>query len=180
MERELGPAELKQALSGLLDLSTMTLATCGQEGDPHAADVYFGCGEELVLYFFSDPESQHSRDLRGNPRAAVTIHPQEERWEQILGLQMRGVVQSIKSQTAWQSAWEVYREKFPFVSELQDLIAINQLYSFRPHWIRLVDNNQGFGFNQEWGLNSPENGGEEDRTWRLLGNRNKGSKAADG
>lgn len=130
----------------------MTLATSGRDGDVHAADVYFACGEQLDLYFFSDAESQHSMDLRGEERAAVTIHADRVRWEDILGLQMRGICRAISETGEWQTGWGVYLAKFPFVSNLADVIKVNQLYAFSPCWVRLVDNSRGFGFKREWKL----------------------------
>lgn len=180
MERELDPAELKKVLSNVLELSTMSLATCGPGGEPHAADVYFASDDGLTLYFFSDQESQHGMDIRRDPRVAITIHADRSGWEQILGVQMRGLIDVIVSKTAWQRAWEVYRDKFPFVSQLEDVIAENQLFGFVPHWIRLVDNNQGFGFNREWILSISEKDGETMRVWQMVSDQGKSAGVIDG
>jgi uncharacterized protein YhbP (UPF0306 family) len=168
MERILEPAQLKSALENLLGLSTMTLATTSRDGEVHAADVYFACGEQLDLYFFSDAESQHSMDLRGEERAAVTIHADRDRWEEILGLQMRGICSAIPETGKWKSGWDVYLAKFPFVSDLADLIKVNQLYAFSPHWVRLVDNSRGFGFKREWRLTKVEAHEEEADRWEQV------------
>jgi len=173
MERVIEPAKLKSLLEGLLGLSTMTLATSGPDGEVHAADVYFACDEQLTLYFFSDPESQHSLDAQRDSRAAITIHAHRAGWEQILGLQMRGICEEISTPTEWQQAWEVYLAKFPFVSDLEEVIKVNQLFGFAPWWIRLVDNSQGFGFKQEWKLAQAVIDGEEVRRWEQLGDQSK-------
>ena len=170
MERLLEPASLKNELEGLLRLSTMTLATSGLDEEAHAADVYFASDEQLTLYFFSEASSQHSMDIRQDPRAAITIHRADQAgWEQIQGLQMRGMVKEISSQTLWQQAWEIYRKKFPFVSDLEEVIKVNQLYGFAPGWIRLVDNSQGFGFKREWKVKTTENDGGGIRLWEQQG-----------
>ena len=47
-------------LSSLLALSTMTLATADQQGNPHAAPVYFvtdGLEQNLRFYYFSEETS---------------------------------------------------------------------------------------------------------------------------
>ena len=180
MERFLDPARLKSSLADLLSLSTMTVATSGSDGEAHAADVYFASDEQLTLYFFSDSNSQHGVDIRRDPRAAITIHAGQGGWEQILGLQMRGVINAISDQALWQQAWDVYRVKFPFVSELEDVVAINQLYGFNPYWMRLVDNSQGFGFNQEWKIENPERDGGPGRVWQQISGQNKGTRKANG
>ena len=180
MERVLEPSYLKRSLANLLGLSTMTIATSGPDNEPHAADVYFAFDEQLTLYFFSDASSQHSIDIHRDPRAAITIHADQVGWEQILGLQMRGVIEVISSRTSWQQAWEVYREKFPFVNDLEEIVAVNQMYGFKPGWIRLVDNSQGFGFNQEWQAHIIDEEGEKVRIWQEITTPDKSSRKVNG
>ncbi len=138
---------------------TMSLATIGSDGEPHAADVYFSTlgdsDSARTLYFFSDAHSQHSMDLAVNPRAAVTIHPQGGHpqvagWQEIRGVQMRGQVCVVEPGTAWDAAWAGYLVKFPFASALKDIVARNTLYAFRPDWVRRIDNRRGFGYKEEW------------------------------
>jgi uncharacterized protein len=142
----------QRALAELLAVSTLTLATTGPGGEPHAAPVYFAVAGELRLYFFSDPHSRHSQDLDGDPRAAAAIYPECEGWQDIRGLQLRGEVWPVVPGAEWDQAWKAYLQKFPFVGKLQAVVARNQLYVLRPEWIRLVDNRQGFGFKEEWTL----------------------------
>ena len=134
----------------LLALSTMTLATAGPDGEPHAAAVYFAADDRPNLYFFSDPESQHIQDIIRDGRAAATIHPECFDWQEIRGLQLRGTVQWVDRGPEWDRAWKLYSAKFPFVAELEAVISINQFYVLISNWIRLVDNRRGLGFKQEW------------------------------
>jgi len=136
----------------LISVTTLTLATCGADGAPHAAPVYFAADEELRLYFFSDPVSQHSLDLEHDPRAAVAIYPECHGWQEIRGLQLRGEVRRVSPGAEWEAAWALYAARFPFVEELKEAVARTALYVFVPHWARLVDNRRGFGFKQEWSL----------------------------
>ena len=166
----------KVHLAHLLIPSTLTLATCGPDGEPHAAPVYFaaegilsleeasitggleiqpdlqGMRQALRLYFFSAAESQHGQDIARDPRAAVALYPESERWQDIRGLQMRGEVQAIDPGPQWDQAWKHYQAKFSFVKALQPVVARNRLYVFIPRWVRLIDNRQGFGYKQEWVL----------------------------
>ena len=154
-------------MDDLLLVSTMTLATQGPEG-PHAAPVYFAAqpssglkallaqgGAGLRLYFFSDPESLHGRQLAANPQAAAAIYPAAEGWQDIRGLQIRGQVLRLPPGPDWESAWQCYQAKFPFVTVLKQAVAINAMYAFIPTWLRLVDNARGLGFRQEWKLQTP-------------------------
>ena len=140
----------KSFIINLLSISTMTLATSDPDGGPNAAAVYFAADDDLHLYFFSDPGSQHSQHVAYNPRAAVALFPLCLGWEDIRGLQMRGEVHLVERGPEWDVGWEIYAAKFPFVKELKEIIASNTLYVFIPHWVRQVDNSRGFGFKQEW------------------------------
>lgn len=130
----------------------LTLATTGSDGEPHAADVYFAADENLNLFFFSHPASQHAQDILQNPRAAATIHPECLDWREIRGLQLRGNVSVVVDMVQWEQAWELYQHKFPFVAELSEVVIQNQLYIFKPEWVRLVDNRVNFGYKREWQL----------------------------
>ena len=147
----------------LWDLPAMTLATVGANGEPHAAAVYFAADEERRnLYFFSSTGSQHSQDLTASSRAAAEIHPLVESWQDIQGLQLHGVIHAIPAGETWEQAWTMYRVKFPFTGDLKDIVAKNTLYTFRPEWIRLVDNRLGFGHQEEWTLNGTQQHQRED------------------
>ena len=133
----------------------MTLATTHPVGNPHAAPVYFvsvDFNQRLGLYFFSDEKSEHSQHIGQYPKAAAAIYPECAGWRDIKGLQLRGDVRSVDNPDEWESIWEWYQVKFPFVSALKSVVAQNQMYVFIPGWIRLVDNAQGFGFKEEWTL----------------------------
>jgi uncharacterized protein YhbP (UPF0306 family) len=136
----------------LLSLSTLSLATSAAGGSPHVAPVYFAADQALRLYFFSAPDSLHSRHLAENPHAAGAIYPECHDWRDIRGLQLHGEVHPVPAGPEWDAAWELYAAKFPFVAELRAAVEANVLYAFIPRWARLVDNRQGFGFKQEWHL----------------------------
>jgi 4-hydroxy-3-polyprenylbenzoate decarboxylase len=145
------PAHLDERGEELWLLPAMTIATTGADGSPHAAAVYFAPDEDRRnLYFFSDPASQHSADLGDNPRAAVTVHPPVQNWQEIRGLQMRGVARPVTGAEEWQRAWACYLVKFPFADDLKDVVTRSTLYTFQPEWIRWSDNRRGFGYKEEW------------------------------
>ncbi len=140
------------ALKEYLTLSTFVLATADEHGQPYAAPLYFAAHDSLACFFFSSASSQHSQNLAHRPQAAAAFYPESAAWKEIRGVQMRGEAAIVAPGPAWEAAWQVYREKFPFVEALQEEVARNQLYAFKPHWIRLVDNRQGFGYRREWTL----------------------------
>jgi hypothetical protein len=135
-----------------IKITTMTIATVGETGEPHAAAVYFASDKRLKLFFFSSPESAHTRDILADARAAVTIYPECRSWQDIRGLQLRGTVRQLAHGPDWERAWEIFAAKFPFIAELRPVVASNEFYVFEPFWLRLIDNRLGFGHKQEWRL----------------------------
>lgn len=137
----------------LLALPAMTLSTSGADGEPHAAPLYFAAdpqgGRLPTLYFFSSPQSQHAQDASQNPRAAAAIYPIVSDYREIRGLQLRGTLSVVPAGEAWQRAWLLYRQKFPFVVGLEREVAGSTLFAFTPSWIRLVDNRRGLGYKEE-------------------------------
>jgi len=134
------------------EITTMTIATTGESGEPHAAAVYFAGDWRFNLFFFSSPESTHARDILADGRAAATIYPECRGWQDIRGLQLRGTVRQLAHGLEWEQAWEIFAAKFPFVAELRPVVAGNEFYVFEPVWLRLIDNRLGFGHKQEWRL----------------------------
>lgn len=51
----------------------MTLATASLDGLPWVSPVFYGYDESYNLYWVSDKNARHSRLVRENPRAAITI-----------------------------------------------------------------------------------------------------------
>jgi uncharacterized protein YhbP (UPF0306 family) len=136
--------------SDLLELPALTLATSGPAGEPHAASVYFVCDDHLTFYFLSAPHSQHSRDLALCPSAAITVDPAVERWQDIRGLQMRGLASEVTSRAQVVVAWARYLAKFPYVKGLESEVLKNRWHAFSPQWVRWIDNRVRFGHKQEW------------------------------
>ncbi len=140
----------KAEFADLLQLSTLTLATCSLEGIPHAAPLYFAADKELACYFFSKADSLHSRHILENPRASAAIYLEAFDWREIRGLQMRGTVSLVTDNLLRQKGMALYREKFPFVSHLTVVLAQNQLYVFQPEWVRYINNRKKLGYKEEW------------------------------
>lgn len=150
----------RDAASRLLErFSTATLATVGPAG-PWAAAVFFASDAELRLYFVSDPNTRHGRDLAADPRVSATVHGDCAAWSEIRGLQIEGTVEILEG-AARTLGLECYLARFPEVKALLErpgtpdeaLIAKRlqaaSLYRLTPRWIRVIDNTRGFGFKDE-------------------------------
>ena len=140
----------------LASVSTMTLATAGAGGLVHATPVYYSVMQlehEPALWqfcFYSDSGSLHARQAKENPLVAAAIYPDSWNWQDIRGLQLRGRTCSLSPGEEWEAAWQIYSARFPFVIYLKDQVAQNTLHCLSLHWMRLIDNRQGFGSKQEW------------------------------
>ena len=132
----------------------MSLGTCGKTRQPHIAPVYFVSDANALLYFFSKPTSQHIQDIGENNSAAVSIYPECFDLDEIRGVQMLGVVEKYSSSRDPNAVWDLYKTKFPFVSKLGVLLSDNELFVFRPHWVRIVDNHVRFGYKKEFSMKS--------------------------
>jgi len=140
----------------------LTLATIGG-GMPQAAALFYAVGARGELYVLSAPQSRHGQNLRQNCRVAVTIQGEPAHWRDIRGLQIEGTARPVTNRAEREEALRRYLARFP---ELQDepepddtvgqtmQAALRQatLYCIEPTWIRWIDNTQGFGHKEEWGI----------------------------
>ena len=140
----------------LASLTTITLATVDQHGEPCAAAVYFAHDENLNLYFLSAKSTVHSANLLAHPHVAGTVYEEHQEWRSLRGLQLKGVAAPVEFLELPHAA-AVYTKKYPFVSlatrgspaELLKAMASATLWKLTPIWIRMTDNSRGFGFKEE-------------------------------
>jgi hypothetical protein len=133
--------------------STLTLSTVGPDELPAAADLYFAADRQLVLYFISEADSRHARNLAHNPRVAATIHAQAWDWREIRGVQVEGVCQALTSPAGRARALALYGRKFSFLGAFAAVLTRHVVYQITPHWVRWLDNREAFGHKEELILN---------------------------
>jgi len=142
------------------EISTLTLASCNNNV-PWAATVFFAADSKFNIYFVSDHRTQHGRDMAANEQVAATINPDCDNWHDVAGLQIRGTV-SIVDGIERAKALALYFKKFPQIDALfakpegeheetiaERLKAAN-FYKLTPEMIRVIDNEQGFGYREEF------------------------------
>jgi uncharacterized protein YhbP (UPF0306 family) len=155
-------SELRSHLLAFLhNHDTMTLATIGPASEPQAAAVFYAADDELDLYFLSDPDSRHGRNLTREPRVAATIQADGQEWQEITGLQIEGTAAVVEGPNAIARVTRLFAERFIFLrgllddrdavgpSELGGPLATSRFYLLRPGWLRLIDNTRGFGHKEE-------------------------------
>ncbi|TDJ43322.1 MAG: hypothetical protein E2O50_04975 [Gammaproteobacteria bacterium] len=160
MSRDENAAARVRAQEFCAAISTLTLATCNQDS-PWAATVFFAADSKFNLYFVSDHRTQHGRDMAANEKVAATINPDCDNWNDVAGLQIRGTV-SIVDGVERAKALALYFKKFPQIDALfarpegehEETIAARlkaaNFYKLKPEMIRVIDNEKGFGYRQEF------------------------------
>jgi len=146
----------RQILSYLESHNTMTLGTSDGKV-PWTATVFYA-SDDFLLYFFSDPESRHSQNLRANPQVAVTVQEDYKDWRKIKGIQLEGKVDLVDSLIEKGKAMAAYARKYPEIMKvftspdnggLFRAFQKVKFYSVKPDRILYIDNEQGFGKRQE-------------------------------
>lgn len=138
---------------------TLTLATCAS-GRPWAATVFYASDARFNLYFVSDHRTRHARDLLTQPLVALAINADPDNWLDVRGLQIEGHAGRVTGVERGK-AFGLYLAKFASVKALFEMprspdeqtiarrLEQADFWRITPHFIRLVDNRQGFGFRQE-------------------------------
>jgi len=137
----------------------LSLATHGWEG-PHATNLFYA-HDGLALFWVSDPNTRHSREIEAEPRVAVTIAPDYSDFSEIRGLQLTGTAARIAAVD--RRAWHLSQlaARYPFLrllanapTTLQAAYARAAIYRFEPSQIVLIDNTKGFGHKETLDLSA--------------------------
>jgi uncharacterized protein YhbP (UPF0306 family) len=151
-----GSDEQIRQVRELLDReSTLVLSATDAAGAVHSAPLFYLAGDgphqPLDLLWLSSPESLHSKCLQANSRASVVVFRATFEWRQIAGVQMRGLCSVVEGEER-AAALGRYRARFHLGHLLGLAIRQSTLYRFRPEWVRLIDNQQHFGWKAEFVL----------------------------
>jgi uncharacterized protein YhbP (UPF0306 family) len=133
---------------------TMVLSTCAAQA-PWAAPVYY-VYQAPGFCFFSSPKARHIQQGLNNLSTAAAIFADSDRWEEIQGIQMAGVIEEVTRLSEQAVAVGRFLLKFPFARpflqsgpqevggppRLGDKV---RLYRFVPHEIHYTNNQLGFG-----------------------------------
>jgi uncharacterized protein YhbP (UPF0306 family) len=130
--------------------STLALSTVAADGSPRLAPLFYLPGEGLRLYWFSSAASEHGRNLKRNPAAAIAVYRPTDDWRQIVGVQMRGHAAVVTDRPQRKAIAKAYIERFRLGTVFAAPISRSRLYEFRPVWVRYLDNSRRFGYKFEW------------------------------
>ena len=155
----------------------MTVATASG-GTPWAAAVFYA-SDGFTLYFLSDPESRHSKEIAENPIIAATVNEDYHDWKKIKGVQMEGKAELVTTEEGMANAVGAYVDKYPFTTPYLKLMStpfptiaqrLDKLLSKLPFTpglpktfnvkfykltatrVRFIDNERGFAHHEEFTL----------------------------
>jgi uncharacterized protein YhbP (UPF0306 family) len=140
----------------------MALATVSDDGSPRIAPLFYLSGGDLRLYWLSSAASEHTRNLKRDPAAAVSVYRSTDDWKQIRGVQMRGRARMVVDRTQREAITGAYIERYRLGALFGAAISRSRLYEFQPAWIRYLDNSRRFGFKFELSLEGRQLAGQEE------------------
>jgi len=109
------------------------LATVSAGGRAHISHMYFAWNDRFDIFWISDPESLHSRNLAARPTAAATVYDSNQTWGRPdRGIQLHGRAGVARGGEAARVYGERFREFDPEGNDLP-------FYRFRPRTMKLFD-----------------------------------------
>ena len=129
--------------------TTLVLATTDERLIAHSTPLFFVMDDAALIYWFSSRRSLHSRHLAANPAASLAAFQPTDSWNEIRGVQMRGMVSMVTDYDRRQAVARRYCERFALAGLFAATIRRSALYCFTPSWTRLIDNSVRFGYKFE-------------------------------
>lgn len=128
--------------NSLFTISTLDVRT----KNPCSSSAYYSFDDDLNLYFWTDPNAKHSKNIEKNSNVAVNIFDSHQAWGSLLkGVQMRGVARVVTKKELLIGG-ALYLKRFPNVSQYVKKILDfhskkfqSKMYKIEPTWIKLFD-----------------------------------------
>jgi uncharacterized protein YhbP (UPF0306 family) len=127
---------MAEAARRLLEASSLcAIATVGPDGSAYVNTAYFALSPELALVWMSEPEAQHSRNIREHGTAAVAVYDSAQTWGRPdRGIQLFGLAGEVADPG---EAEALYARRFPEYD--REKLGAYRFYLFRPDRIKLFD-----------------------------------------
>lgn len=137
-KRPIGSRRLTAVAHALLEVSPLcAIATVTPAGKAHINTAYFASTSELELVWLSEPGATHSRNLRANSTASVSVYHSAQKWGGCdRGIQLFGAAHRLERGVDG-DAEGVYAARFPDYE--RDVIRAFRFYVFRPRRLKLFD-----------------------------------------
>lgn len=129
----------------LSDNVLASFASVNPRGTAHIHTAYFAWAQDWTLYYYSYPDSDHSRNLRSNPSMAVAVFDSRQTWGRPdRGVQLFGRCGEARGRLA-AAAERCYASRFPAyvrwaetAREGEGALGLRP-YRFRPRRAKLFD-----------------------------------------
>lgn len=135
--RRFSSARLEAVARRLMNAAPLcALATVTAAGRAHVNHMYFAWSDRFEVFWISDPDSIHSRNLLRSPSAAVTVYDSHQTWGRPdRGMQLFGRGAPLAGRPA-DAARRIYARRFrDYDAQADDLT----VYRFRPATVKLFD-----------------------------------------
>jgi len=105
--------QLRDSITHLLSVNLLCdIATVNDDGTPHISTAFFAYDDQLILYFLSDPDSIHAKNIARSPKVAVAIYDGRQIWGGAhSGLQVFGDCEQL-SGALEERARQAYTDRF--------------------------------------------------------------------
>jgi hypothetical protein len=139
--------QLKASILAILnsvELCSMSTITPTSSSYIHTA--YFCYSDALDLYFISNIDATHSKNLVRSPTMAVTVFDTNQPWDSLhRGLQLfgkariAGITESVKALAIHAARFHAYGEYIKAINPLEREAMPYKFYIFRPDSIKIFD-----------------------------------------
>lgn len=118
----------------------LQIATIGESG-PWVCSVYFVFDNELNIYWLSEPQVRHSKNIEQNQRTSITMAIKTDL--PVIGLSAEGEAEIVKDLQTAENVMQKYIAKYDegkqFLDRFKKGINKHQLYKFTPDRYVLFD-----------------------------------------
>jgi uncharacterized protein YhbP (UPF0306 family) len=117
-ETAVHPKQIATMARQLLEASTLcSIASVCDDGRPHINTVYFACNDLMDVFWMSEPEAQHSQNVRASGAVAIAVYDSNQPWGTPgRGIQLFGQAEQLEGEAA-REAKATYRQRFAALSE---------------------------------------------------------------
>ena len=136
--RPVARTRIERAAFGLLDASPLcAISTVSPRGAAHVSTAYFVWSPRLDIFWLSDPDARHSRNIRVRPATAIAVYDSHQEWGgPDRGIQLLGSTSQLQA-TETAHAESLYAARFPRYAT-SDLRAY-RFYHFRTNRLTVFD-----------------------------------------
>jgi len=145
--------DLRLLIESILSQSRDLILATAQDNIPWAAELVFGHDADFNLYWISDIDTRHSRELKKNPKVAVVVTVQPAGEIKNRGLQIEGVARELKEEEVVGAAREYFAKRgtphMPkTLEEVNKLTQGRSWYTLKPTKIYILDE-ELFGYKRK-------------------------------